>query len=123
MRRSTDFTSVVRVGFRARTGRVVVHHDPVLQTTPPDAESGPALVGLVVSKSVGNSVQRHAVSRRLRAQLAVRLDRLALGSGTVVRALPGSAASTSAELARDLDRALSRLSRRPVDARVAGGVR
>ena len=110
MRRSAEFSSVVRAGFRARTGRVAVHVLPVL-TPPSDTDlpsvAGPA-VGFVVSKAVGNSVQRHAVVRRLRAQMATRLDALPATGGVVVRALPASASASSAELGRDLDRALAR---------------
>jgi ribonuclease P protein component len=107
MRRSNDFGSVVRTGRRARRGRLVVHHRNELHT-------GPALVGLVVGKAVGGSVVRHQVSRRLRAQLALRLDGLPTGSGTVVRALPGAGAASSAELGSDLDAALARLLTVPV---------
>ncbi len=102
MRRSTDFSSVVRDGARVRGGRVVIHH----RARPGDK---PPLVGLVVSKAVGGSVVRHRVSRRLRAQLARRIDALPTGSATVVRALPASGAATSAELGDDLDRALAPL--------------
>jgi ribonuclease P protein component len=84
---------------------VVVHHRPQLG-------AHPALVGLVVGKTVGGSVVRHRVSRRLRAQLRERLDRLPAGSGTVVRALPESATATSAQLGRSLDRAFERLAAR-----------
>jgi ribonuclease P protein component len=105
MRRSTDFTSVVRSGHRARADRLVLHQLPGLTPAAP-------LVGLVVGRSVGGSVVRHRVSRRLRAQLAGRLDRLPAGSGTVVRALPPSAEASSAELGADLDRALARVSSR-----------
>jgi ribonuclease P protein component len=66
-------------------------------------------VGLVVGRSVGCSVVRHRVSRRLRAQLRQRLDVLPNGCRLVVRALPETAAAPSASLGRDLDRALSRL--------------
>ena len=62
------------------------------------------------ARAVGNSVVRHRVSRRLRAQLAQRLERLPERSITVVRALPGIAADSSAQLGSDLDAALSRLS-------------
>jgi ribonuclease P protein component len=111
MRRSSEFTSVVRAGFRARTGRVAVHFAPTMAGSD---TAGPAplevpVVGFVVSKAVGNSVQRHAVVRRLRAQMADRLDELPASSGTVVRALPAAASASSAELGRDLDRALSRV--------------
>jgi ribonuclease P protein component len=104
MRRSTEFASVVRSGERARRGLVVVHRHSTLRT-------GTPVVGLVVGKSVGGSVARHRVSRRLRAQLALRLDTLDEGSGLVVRALPGAAEATSAELGADLDAALKRLAR------------
>jgi ribonuclease P protein component len=114
MRRSSEFTSVVRAGFRARTGRVAVHFAPVVGAATASDAADPApleapVVGFVVSKSVGNSVQRHAVVRRLRAQMADRLDGLPASSGTVVRALPAAASASSAELGRDLDRALSRV--------------
>jgi ribonuclease P protein component len=103
LRRSTDFASVVRSGTRARRGTVVVHH--LAQVTP----GGEPLVGFVVSKSVGNSVVRHQVSRRLRAQVVDRLDDLPRGSGTVVRALPSAAQANSARLGTDLAAALRNL--------------
>lgn len=102
MRRSSDFAGAVKFGVRARRGSVVVHHKPAVS-------SGAPLVGLVVGKSVGGSVVRHRVSRRLRAQLAQRLDLLPQGSATVVRALPSAATASSAELGADLDSAMRRL--------------
>jgi ribonuclease P protein component len=104
MRRSTEFASVVRAGARARSGHLVVHQFAGL--TP-----GRPVVGLVVGKSVGGSVVRHRVSRRLRAQLAQRLDRLPDRSGTVVRALTGAGQATSAQFGADLDAAFARLVR------------
>lgn len=112
MRRSTDFTTVVRSGTRARRGSLVVHLHPGLDAAP----DAPARVGLVVGRAVGGSVVRHSVSRRLRAQLAARLEWLPAGSGTVVRALPGAGQVSSAELGADLDSALARLQRVPVGA-------
>jgi ribonuclease P protein component len=102
MRRSADFAAVVRTGTRARSGALVLHRLSGLR-------SGPALVGLVVGRNVGASVVRHRVSRRLRAALRDRVELLPAGSGTVVRALPGAAEADSAQLAADLDAALSRL--------------
>ncbi len=99
MRRSADFAFAMRTGRRARRGTVVVHQ--AVTDTP-----GGATVGLVVSKAVGGSVVRHRVSRRLRAQLATRLDLLPPRSRTVVRALPGAADARSAKLGADLDHAL-----------------
>jgi ribonuclease P protein component len=81
---------------------VIVHLEPHLGRPYPQ-------VGLVVSKAVGGSVIRHRVSRRLRHALALRIDRLPAGSGTVVRALPGAAEDSSARFVTDLDAALERL--------------
>ncbi len=101
-----------------RSGSVVVHQTRLTGVGPEtgfavgddaaDVAESP-VVGLVVSRTVGGSVVRHRVSRRLRAQLSARLDLLPLGSGTVVRALPASASASSAALGADLDRALTRL--------------
>lgn len=66
-------------------------------------------MGFIVAKSVGGSVVRHRVSRRLRAVMALRVRSLPAGSATVVRALPTSAGASSAELAVDLDAAFERL--------------
>jgi ribonuclease P protein component len=105
MRRSSDFASVVRTGARGRGGAVIVHQGLELGGCAP-------LVGLVVGRNVGGSVQRHRVARRLRAQVARRLEQLPAGSGTVVRALPPAAVQTSAELGAGLDKAFARLAGR-----------
>jgi ribonuclease P protein component len=113
LRRSADFSAVLRRGVRARRTALVVH---LLLT---DGEAGaephpdpvpaptPARVGFVVSRAVGGSVVRHQVTRRLRALTAARIDRLPAGSRCVVRALPTAADRSSGDLARDLDGALS----------------
>ena len=106
MRRSDDFTSVVRAGVRSRRGCLVVHLSPSLRDP---AEDAPAQVGLIVGKTVGGSVVRHRVARRLRGQLASRVSGLPSGSGVVVRAMPDAADATSARLGADLDAALERL--------------
>ncbi|HKC28238.1 MAG TPA: ribonuclease P protein component [Jatrophihabitans sp.] len=104
MRRSSDFTSVVRAGVRRPGGPVIVHQRL-------DLGFPAARVGFVVGKAVGNSVVRHQVARRLRAQVAQRLHALPPGSGTVVRALPPAATATSDELGAGLDRALAALAK------------
>jgi len=93
---------VVRRGSRASRRTLVVH---LLRR----AGASPPRVGFVVSKAVGGSVVRHRVTRRLRAQLSSRLDRLPGGSLVVVRALPPAAAASSGELGGDLDAAFERL--------------
>jgi ribonuclease P protein component len=106
MRRSDDFTSVVRSGARSRRGCLVVHLSPDLHGS---AQGAVPQVGLIVGKTVGGSVVRHRVARRLRGQLASRLAGLPDGSGVVVRALPDAAEATSARLGADLDAAFERL--------------
>jgi ribonuclease P protein component len=75
----------------------------------PELTAGPPIIGLIVGKSVGSSVIRHRVSRRLRAQLGQRIDLLPSRSGTVVRALRGSGTATSAQFGADLDAAFAQL--------------
>jgi ribonuclease P protein component len=80
------------------------------QTTSMMTEAGlPARAGLIVSRKVGGSVVRHRVSRRLRAQLACRLDKLPAGARVVVRALPSAADASSAALGQQLDAAFAKL--------------
>ncbi|NMR20430.1 ribonuclease P protein component [Cellulomonas fimi] len=106
MRRAADFERAVRRGARGGRGSLVVHvaDDPV--------EGGTPLVGLVVSKAVGNAVVRNRVKRRLRAVVSHRIDQLPSGGRLVVRALPGSGEAGSAELARDFEGAFATARRR-----------
>jgi ribonuclease P protein component len=104
MRSSREFELVTRRGRRARSGALVVY-----LVTDQDIFSPDAKVGLIVGKSVGGSVVRHRVSRRLRASLTSQLPALLPGTGVAVRALPGAASATSADLSTDLARAFHRL--------------
>ena len=65
-------------------------------------------VGLVVSKSVGNSVQRHRVLRRLRHVARAVVDDLQPADRVVIRALPSSKSAISARLEQQLRVALKR---------------
>jgi ribonuclease P protein component len=96
---------VVRSGSRVRRGCLVLHRSIQLPVDEP-------VVGFVVARSVGGSVVRHAVVRRLRAQVMMRLDQFPPRSATVVRALPGAAKADSAQLGTDLDAGLRALARR-----------
>jgi ribonuclease P protein component len=93
---------VTRRGRRTRVGGLVVY---LLQEAP----AAGTRIGFVVGKSVGSSVVRHQVSRRLRAQMAARIARIPSGTRLVVRALPDTARAASDVLGRDLDRALNKL--------------
>jgi ribonuclease P protein component len=109
LRSSMDFAAVTRRGDKARFGSLVVYLLPGQASDQP-AMSTPARFGLVVGKSVGGSVVRHAVSRRLRAQLRTRLELVPASARVVVRALPMAGSESSESFGRDLDRAFTRLS-------------
>jgi ribonuclease P protein component len=96
MRRSIDFERAVRRGTRAGRSTVVVHLSRV-----PGEVHGP-LVGLVVSKAVGNAVHRNLVKRRLRTAAARHLDGLPGDALVVLRALPRAAVADYAHLERDV---------------------
>ncbi len=112
LHRSTDFAAAVRRGRRSSRGLLTVHLVAPDPTSVPGEE--PPRAGLVVNRGVGGAVVRHRVSRRLRALLRDRLDRLPPGGLLVVRAAPAAGAADSAALARDLDAALGAALRAPV---------
>jgi ribonuclease P protein component len=107
LRRSVDFERTVRRGTRAGRSTVVVHL-LIPDENVSDPGSGTPQVGFVVSKAVGNSVQRNLVKRRLRAAAAEQLSVLPSAARAVVRALPPSSDATYADLERDLDSCLRR---------------
>lgn len=53
-------------------------------------ENTPARAGLIISKSTGGSVVRHAVARQLRHGLRAHLETLPKGALIVVRTLPST---------------------------------
>ncbi|NNU27173.1 ribonuclease P protein component [Isoptericola sediminis] len=106
MRRSVDFERAVRRGARAGRSTVVVH-----LSRDPERGGGP-LVGLVVSKAVGNAVRRNLVKRRLRSIAAGQLSRVPEDSLVVLRALPRAATAEYAHLERDVMSATSTVLRR-----------
>ena len=102
MRRSAEFSATVSRGVRAVQPDVVVHafHDAADSTGP--------RIGLVVSKAVGNAVQRHRVARRLRHVAFSVLPGLDPGDRVVIRARPGSGDAPSSRLEQQLCRAIER---------------
>ncbi|MDH6195640.1 ribonuclease P protein component [Mycobacterium frederiksbergense] len=106
MRRSAEFSATVSRGVRAVEPDVVVHalHDG-------SAATGPR-IGLVVSKAVGNAVERHLVSRRLRHAARTLIPRLDPTDLVVIRARPGSSQALTSRLEQQLQHALERLDAR-----------
>lgn len=88
---------------------MVVHayHQQTESQSSPVTTGGPRF-GLVVSKAVGNAVVRHRTARRLR-HIALRLStELPRGTAVVLRALPPAGTADSAQLEKDLRKALAR---------------
>lgn len=86
MRSARDFQATVRRG-RRTSGQCFVVHMHVQQGALDQR------VGIVTSKSVGNSVERHLVTRRIRAAIQQVSAELPVGIRVVVRALPGAAST------------------------------
>lgn len=104
MTRSADFGLTVSRGVRAAQPDLVVH-----ALSSPDGVIDDPRIGLVVSKSVGNAVQRHRVSRVLRHVAREVIGELSPGDRVVIRALPSSRHAISARLEQELRTALRRV--------------
>ncbi len=116
LRSSAEFSAVVRRGRRASRPLLTLHLlQPEISTVAAAGGSAPALAGLVVSKAVGGSVERHRTARQLRHLLAPHLTGstrdVPPGTRLVVRANPPAGSATSAALRADLDAAFARLLR------------
>jgi ribonuclease P protein component len=109
MRRSTDFGATVKYGRRAVQRDIVIHARRV-DASAGNRALGPQ-VGLIVAKSVGSSVQRHRVARRLREVARSALAELEPEEQMVIRALPGSSQAKSACLEQQLRAGLQRIHR------------
>ncbi len=93
---------------------MVLHYLPERPVTPTPGDAGAVggpRAGFVVGRTVGNSVVRHRVTRRLRAVVLDQLHRLPPTADLVVRARPEAAAASSADLRRDLAAGLDRVLR------------
>ena len=95
-----DFRATVRRGRRATTPSAVYYRlatDPV----------APVRFGVVVSKAVGNAVDRNLVRRRLKALGRGVVDAGHRGEDVVIRVLPGSAHSSWDSLSADMHTVLT----------------
>ena len=80
---SADFAKATKSGLRSTTNNLVGY----LHLS---NSNHPARCGLIINKSVGNSVVRHKVARKIRHLIAENLTTLPTGSLFVIRALPTS---------------------------------
>jgi ribonuclease P protein component len=111
LRRRPEFTAVVRSGRRVGRPTMVLHYLAERPARASDGD-GPATgprAGFVVGRTVGNSVVRHRVTRRLRAVVLGELHRLPPTADLVVRARPDAAEASSERLRRDLASGLDRV--------------
>ena len=88
-----DFRAAVRRGRRATTPSAVYYRLP---TDP----ANPLRFGVIVSKAVGNAVNRNLVRRRLRALGRERVDAGGTGEDVVIRVLPGTADGSRPDVSR-----------------------
>ena len=80
---SADFAKATKCGLRSTTNSLVGYlHLSNSGETP--------RCGLIINKSVGNSVVRHSVARKIRHSIATNLNLLPTGSLLVIRALPSA---------------------------------
>ena len=107
---SRDFHSVVRSGRRAGGRNLVIYvASRAPESGPPALIFGGPRFGLIVSKSVGGSVVRHTLARRLRPLCMSVAPGIDQESDVVIRALPPSASAPVSVLEKDLRRALQRV--------------
>jgi ribonuclease P protein component len=96
---SADFAKATKSGLRSTTNSLVGYLHLSNSNQPPRC-------GLIIKKSVGNSVVRHSVARKIRHLIADKLSSLPPGSFFVIRALP---ASKTADLKTEVADLISKL--------------
>ncbi len=99
--RGAEYKAVVRRGRRCAATHTVTYVNSSSSDTTPR-------FGFIVSRQVGSAVVRNTVRRRLKAVCAESLPAVALGNDIVIRALPGAATASFADLRTEVNRCLSR---------------
>jgi ribonuclease P protein component len=97
----TDYKQTVRRGSRFVASHTVIY---VLR----NKEKSLLRFGFIVTKSVGNSVIRNRVRRRLKAASYSVLGRVECSFDVVVRALPASAGASWDTLQEEISRAIEK---------------
>ena len=96
---SADFAKATKSGLRSTTNSLVgyLHLSNSNEV---------ARCGLIINKSVGNSVVRHSVARKIRHSISANLTTLPTGSLLVLRALP---TATKNNLQKETDEVIIKL--------------
>ena len=105
LRSGAEFTRVTKTGHRASSNNLVMYATLEKNQTPQ--------IGFIVNRSVGGSVTRHLVTRKLRHDLASHLNELPKNTMLVVRVLKEQK-DYRAEVASSLAKIILKLSK--VDA-------
>ena len=103
---STDFARATKSGIRVTSenfvGYLYIH--PATETKP-EISTSPKF-GLIINKSVGGSVVRHTLARKLRHAAAPQISKLPNGSLLVIRAL---AKNSSGEVISEIEKLVTKL--------------
>jgi len=112
---SSDFARTTKSGSRATTDHFVgyLYINPAVNQSD---EKVSAKAGLVISKAVGNSVQRHRLARRVRHAIAPNLSTLPANSLLVIRALKQGESFNSDEITRLIKKVTERALKNKVTA-------
>ena len=105
IRKRADFTRIQDGGARASAG-------PLLLLGELRGDQGPARLGIVASRKVGNAVARNRAKRLIREAFRRHADRMPPGLDLVVIARPGLEQLAQAAVVAELGAALPRLFRR-----------
>ena len=105
---SEDFAKATKSGLRLTSINLVGY----LYISPAAANELPAKCGLIINKSVGGSVTRHALARKVRHAISPQLSKLPSGSLLVIRALAkNNIDSVGTEIEKLINKLLDRASR------------
>ena len=87
---SSDFARATKSGIRVTSEHFVgyLYISPVTNTS--DTNTASAKCGLIINKTVGGSVKRHRLARKVRHAVAPHIATLPTGSLLVIRALKQS---------------------------------
>lgn len=103
LHKSTQISAAMKSGKRSTSKLLVLFVA--------NGDSIDSKVAFAVGKTVGNSVVRHKITRRLRHILSQELSNFPAGCHVVVRALPGAANATFDQLKENLQFALSKVAK------------
>ena len=101
LRKTADISTTLRRGKRLASPLLVLHVD-----SGPDAHTRFAFA---VGKNVGNSVERHRLTRQLRHLAQQSTQNFPVGSWVVVRALPKSKDASFLELSKSFAAAVAKV--------------